>query len=935
MAVVLLLTLSPFAAFAATPSFASTFALYQGPTAPVGVVVDSSGTVYWTNYDTGQLLSLAKGATSPTVLLSGLSHPAGVAVDSSGNIYYDESFSQNVSELATGSTTPKVLFNAGGYATFMALDSNGNIYVVEGPATCNGQHGGASSIVKFDRTSQTVSTVISDSGGIGGVFVTSSGDLYYTTCAGTVDEVPNGSSTALLIVNGLTPSTGVAVDTQGDIFYTQYSSGVYMLPAGSSTSTVIATEGGTHYGLVLDDLGNVYYSDNLGGTIWEAPVSTTGTTSSTITSSTTSSTTTTPSTSTSSSTLPSSTTSATTSTTATQYGTAQAVVTGQSAPVGVTVDSSGNLYWVNWGSGQLLSLALGGSSSPKVLLTGLSSPQGLGIDSAGNLYFTEYNGGTLDELKAGSSARTVIASGLNAPNFLAVTSAGDVYFITGDTCGNTIMKYDHTTGTVSTILTRNMDTGHGFGGVFVDSSGNVYYTTCQSESVEVLPAGSSTTQVLASGIPYASGIAGDSSGNLFIDSYYSGVYMLPKGSTNPIEITAQNTAHELIAMDNLGDIFFSDNTGGKIWEVSIAQTLRGTSATQGQINQFVANGTIPVIIGVGITTANLTTSTSAFTVSLTPGNGSLKIVIGAQGVSGPRVLLLNITRDSFLNVQSGYLRVLLDNASVPEATSLEAVLTGSHAPSYVLIGTSSGVELLVSIAHFSTHTIVITTPAKSLQVVTTSNTASASGSGIQTPYVIGSIVLVAVVVTAMVFAIRSQRNRRMGSTGPSEHTGLAAEPKVNQPKVAAGDSGIVPQSQANPGQAQYEEKRTGEKGLKFSRPTGFIGHSLKDWADERLPKCPLCESTDPRWEFAEVWSWIIPRLNRVHYRCQSCLGTLSIAQGAVAARKSLMFVGWRPLLSETLKIESVGKNQTLQSLVGEEHPLATFQNWANQTEGAK
>src|SRR5271169_1523173 len=64
-----------------------------------------------------------------------------------------------------------------------------------------------------------------------------------------------------------------------------------------------------------------------------------------------------------------------------QYGTAQSIVTGQSQPVGVTTDSAGNLYWVDWGSGQLLKLPTGGTT-PVVLLSGLSSPQGVGIDSS-------------------------------------------------------------------------------------------------------------------------------------------------------------------------------------------------------------------------------------------------------------------------------------------------------------------------------------------------------------------------------------------------------------------------------------------------------------------------------------------------------------------------------------------------------------------------
>lgn len=268
-----------------------------------------------------------------------------------------------------------------------------------------------------------------------------------------------------------------------------------------------------------------------------------------------------------------------------QYGPAQAVVTGQSEPVGLALAGSGTLYWVDFGSGQLMSLAPG-SSSPTVLLTDLSEPQGLGVDNAGNLYFTEYTAGTLDELKVGSSAKTILASGLSYPNFLSVTPAGDVYFITGQTCGNAIEKYDHSTGLVSTVLTTTAGTGNGYGGVYVDAAGDVYFTTCQAQTVDVLQAGSSSPQVLASGIPYANGIVGDSVGDLFIASYYSGIYMLPEGSSTPVEITAQSTAHEMIALDSADDVYYSDNTGGKIWEVPNQGSQSTITVTETTITDF-------------------------------------------------------------------------------------------------------------------------------------------------------------------------------------------------------------------------------------------------------------------------------------------------------------------------------------------------------------
>ena len=255
-------------------SYGSAVELYQGSPAPVGIAVGRSGTIYWVNYNTGELLSLPEGSSSPTVLLSGLSHPAGVAVDSQGNLYYDQYFVYTVSELAAGSSTPTVLFNAGTYVTFMVLDPQGNLFVVTGPG-CNGQTStisSADSIVKWNRTTGSTSTIFSGMG-LGEVYVTASEDVYYTTCSGTVDELPAGSSTPQVLVSGLSPSTGVAVDVSGDVIYTQYSSGVYELPSGSTTSITLATAGETHYGLTLDNSGDVFYTDNLGGGIWEIPLS--------------------------------------------------------------------------------------------------------------------------------------------------------------------------------------------------------------------------------------------------------------------------------------------------------------------------------------------------------------------------------------------------------------------------------------------------------------------------------------------------------------------------------------------------------------------------------------------------------------------------------------------------------------------------------------
>jgi len=135
---------------------------------------------------------------------------------------------------------------------------------------------------------------------------------------------------------------------------------------------------------------------------------------------------------------------------------------------------------------------------------------------------------------------------------------------------------------------------------------------------------------------------------------------------------------------------------------------------------------------------------------------SLTIVINSSGVSRPRVVLLNISKNSYLNIEGGYIAVFLDNQTVAEAASLDAVLNGSGTPSYILLGTSSGFEFLLSIPHFSTHTIVIATPKPS-------NQTTGSNFGALTSYIVGAIVVVTVAL-AVVFATRNPRGRKTVST---------------------------------------------------------------------------------------------------------------------------------------------------------------------------
>lgn len=118
---------------------------------------------------------------------------------------------------------------------------------------------------------------------------------------------------------------------------------------------------------------------------------------------------------------------------------------------------------------------------------------------------------------------------------------------------------------------------------------------------------------------------------------------------------------------------------------------------------------IPAVIHVKGDTVNFTVVDPSF--NLFVGrlqNGGLQITISAN-VTGPRVILVNLTSAQFLNLRNGTLVVTFDGSQVRQASSVVQVLSpsSSSTPLFVLVQTSTGYQLLISIPHFSTHVIQI------------------------------------------------------------------------------------------------------------------------------------------------------------------------------------------------------------------------------------
>jgi len=127
------------------------------------------------------------------------------------------------------------------------------------------------------------------------------------------------------------------------------------------------------------------------------------------------------------------------------------------------------------------------------------------------------------------------------------------------------------------------------------------------------------------------------------------------------------------------------------------------------VNTALQDKTIPAVVhwtGSGASTSLLDPD---FTVSVGKYQDSGLLVSISGNATGSRVILINLTKDASPNFGSGALLVTLDGTPIQQASSFLQVLKAqpTDPARYIILSTSSGWQLLVSIPHFSLHTLAI------------------------------------------------------------------------------------------------------------------------------------------------------------------------------------------------------------------------------------
>ncbi len=116
----------------------------------------------------------------------------------------------------------------------------------------------------------------------------------------------------------------------------------------------------------------------------------------------------------------------------TPAGSVSVFATNVNGPLGLAVDSHGNLFVANFGDNSIDKITPSGSLS--VFATGLSEPTGLAFNSAGDLFVANGESDTIDEFSPAGTESLFADDTLSVPAALAFDGVGNLY-VTGGLSG--------------------------------------------------------------------------------------------------------------------------------------------------------------------------------------------------------------------------------------------------------------------------------------------------------------------------------------------------------------------------------------------------------------------------------------------------------------------------------------------------------------------
>ena len=564
---------------------ASNYAFSQ----PGALAVDASGNVFTSDLASGTVYEiLAPQYTTVKVLPSINSQSSGIAVDKNGNVFVSYLYKNSVNEIpAPGYTTITVPLGNSATNDFnqpagLAVDGNGDVFVAD---SVNGQVKEMVAVNGSIPANATVNIVGSGFTYPHGVALDAYGNLYVTD--GIVKEllavngsIPSGAS-GVTLGSGFSDPDGVAVDASGNVFVADdVNNAVYEIETGRGNF------GSVNVGSTSASAMPLTFTFDTAGTLGSTTVLTQGATGLDFTDA-----------------------GSDTCTAGTVYSAGSTCTVnvkfspqfpgpryGSVELLSTTGALLATGYVQGTGVGPTVTFAMNASGilQPAAQFSvgsGFSAPAGVAVDASRNIFVADFSTNKVQEITAASALTSVVtlATGFSYPNNLVVDASGNIFL--GDP-GDSAVKEIVAAGGYTTIHTL----GSGFNtpsGVAVDGKGNVYVADYSTKDVYemlavngTIPA-SPTIRILASELGEPDGVAVDGSGNVFVANLVGGTVqeivavngVIPSVPTINTIGTGFNNPYDVV-VDGAGNLYVANFDGGMVQEM-VADSGYSTVLTLG------------------------------------------------------------------------------------------------------------------------------------------------------------------------------------------------------------------------------------------------------------------------------------------------------------------------------------------------------------------
>jgi len=191
-------------------------------------------------------------------------------------------------------------------------------------------------------------------------------------------------------------------------------------------------------------------------------------------------------------------------------------------------------------------------------------------------------------------------------------------------------------------------------------------------------------------------------------SYSIGLQVLDRSTfSSPTVVLVSNPQTQTVLVAGVPQSTATSSTSTETMQQ--VSTVHGGETEDDGITTAIKNKVIPAVVDLGQFGSSVQVNDGNFSVSVGQYEGGYLVSVFGANVTGPRVLLINLTSSQSRNLLSAPVSITLDGSAVQQGSSVSEVL-GAKAGDpamFILVSGPSALSLLISVPHFSYHVIEI------------------------------------------------------------------------------------------------------------------------------------------------------------------------------------------------------------------------------------